>query len=69
MQIYPSGAALAAHMHDLSPERAAHALVKRFDADFKGNPDMIRDDIAQCWWHLPPPDIRFVENRTLVPST
>ena len=68
MQINPSGAALAAHMPDLIPEHAVHALAKRFDEDFKGNPDILRDDIAQRWWRLPPPDIRFWRTEGLSPA-
>jgi hypothetical protein len=38
MQIYPSGAALAAHMPDLIPEHAVHALIECF-ADAVTNPE------------------------------
>ena len=38
MQIYPSGAALAAHMPDLIPEHTVHALIEFF-ADAVTNPE------------------------------
>jgi hypothetical protein len=65
MQIYPSGAALAAHMPDLIPEHAVHALIDRFAESFP-NLEKLTKDIAQCSWRLPPQD-KVLENRTLVP--
>ena len=53
MQIYPSGAALAAHMPDLIPEHAVHALVLRF-AEALTNLEKVSVDIAKCAWRLPP---------------
>ncbi len=47
MQIYASGAALAAHMPDLIPEHAVHAFVFRF-AEELTNPGKVCVDIAMC---------------------
>jgi hypothetical protein len=66
MQIYESGAALAAHMPGLIPEHAVHAAVKRFEGYFP-NPPLLRDEIAQCWWRTPPP-VRFWRTEGLSPA-
>jgi hypothetical protein len=68
MRVYPSGAALAAHMPDLIPEDAVHALEDRFAEDFKGCPHVDREDIAQCWWRLPPRGKRFWRMEGMPPA-
>ena len=68
MRIYTSGAALAAHMPDLIPEDPVHALESRFQEDFKGCPEVDREDIAQCWWRLPPRGNRFWRTEGMSPA-
>ena len=67
MQIYSSGAALAAHMPDLIPEHAVHALIGRCAETFT-NPEKVTEDIAQCARRLPPQETRLLENRALSPA-
>jgi hypothetical protein len=67
MQIYSSGAALAAHMPDLIPEHAVHALIEFF-ADAVTNPENVTQDIAQCAWRLLPEETRFWRTEHLSPG-
>ena len=53
MTIYPVGAALAAHLEELEPEHAVHALPGRFEMQF-ASPLKLQEDIAVVPWRLPP---------------
>ena len=67
MQIYPSGVALAAHMPDLIPEHAVHALIECF-AETVTNPEKVTENIAQCARRLPPQETMFWRTKHLSPG-
>ena len=67
MEVYPSGAALAAHMPDLVPENPVHALLGRFDP-VCNNPDKTQQDIASVAWRLPPRNTHFHRTDRLSPA-
>ena len=67
MTIYPVGAALAAHLEELVPEHAVHALPDRFEMQF-ASPPKIQEGITSVPWRLPPQTTAFHRTHHLWPA-
>ena len=67
MDVYPKNAALAAHLPELVPQSAVHALQGRFEMDFS-NPDKTQHEIASVPWRNPPPGRTFEMTQHLPPA-